>query len=116
MWRWLISAAMAMADYDGHSQTMATSGVTALPLGGVVLVDLDDQSVLRELSRPLERRGLPVQRSRPGPSRARCERMDQQKPILLYLGEPRAAVVTGEDRFHCRRQHQPEGQGRGGGS
>ena len=71
VWCWLISAAMAMADYDGHSPTTATSGVTALPLGGVVLVDLDDQSVLRELSRPLERRGLPVQRSRRGPSRAR---------------------------------------------
>ena len=45
VWCWLISAAMAMADYDGHSQTMATSGGTALPLGGVVLVALDDQSV-----------------------------------------------------------------------
>ena len=69
---------------------------TALPLGDVVLVDLDDQGVPRELSRPLERRGLPVQRSRPGPSRARCERMDQQKPILLYLGGPRAAVAIDE--------------------
>ena len=74
---------MAMADYDGHGPTTATSGVTALPLGGVVLVDPDVQGVPRELSRPLERRGLPVQRSRPGPSRARSERMDQQKPILL---------------------------------
>ena len=35
MWHRWISATTAMADYDGHSPTMATSSETVLPLGDV---------------------------------------------------------------------------------